>query len=620
MLTIEQLQEVAQKLRILSVQATTAAGSGHMTSALSCADIVAALFFHAMHFDPNNFHNELNDRFILSKGHAAPILYAAWHLLGKVSYEQLLTLRKFESPLEGHPTFRFPYAECATGSLGMGLATGIGMALHTRRVNSPAKIFVVLGDSECSEGSVYEAIELAAHYKLENIIAIVDVNRLGQRGETLYGHDMQRLATIWQAFGWHVVTINGHDMKEVVVALDTARAHQSGPVVILAHTYKGHGIELVENENGWHGKALSKDQLESAVQELAKPLVHAPSLSYEVLVPTHTKHGYTPEAPHYFNEELFSLPTFKIGDKIAPRKAIGIALAAIGIADERIMVLDAEVSNSTHTDIFAKEFPDRFIQCYIAEQALVSISVGLVIRGSVPFAATFGCFFTRAFDQLRMAPLSHAALRLIGTHVGVSIGQDGPSQMALEDIAMMGTIPNSIILYPADATCAAACVELMYEYEEGISYCRTTRNDLPVIYGPDATFAIGGCNILRYSSRDVALIVAAGVTLNEALKAYEMLLNEGMHVAVIDLYSVKPFDRQTVIEAAQLASGLIITVEDHYKDGGIGQRLAAELANFQFRIVSLAVEHLPRSGSPEVLLQNCQIDADAIVRAVRANC
>ncbi|MCL4379985.1 transketolase [Candidatus Dependentiae bacterium] len=604
---IERLTTIATRLRMLSLTATTAAGAGHPTSALSAADIVAVLLFAVMRFDPDHMNSPCNDRFILSKGHAAPLLYAAWHLLGKVSEQQLMTLRSIESPLEGHPTFRFVYAECATGSVGMGLAIGIGMGLYARRHATGAKTYVLLGDSECSEGSVWEAIQLGGHYHLASVVAIVDVNRLGQRGETLYDHDMQRMAQQWSAFGWHTLIVDGHDCAALLATLTTAATWEQGPVVVLARTVKGYGVPLLQDQEGWHGKALTQEQLAEALPVLQEQLPTKKYGSYQPLAPAfcaRQQHTATMELP---------LPAYAIGSLVAPRKAVGEALVALGTIDESVVVLDAEVSNSTYTALFAKQFPDRFVECFIAEQAMVSIATGLSLRGDIAFAATFGAFFTRAFDQLRMAPLSHAAIRLIGTHVGVSIGSDGPSQMALEDIAMINAIPDSIILYPADATAAWHMVGLLAEYHDGIAYCRTTRNELPVLYGPTAEFTIGGLHILRQSARDVALLVAAGITVHQALKAYELLLQEGMHVAVIDLYSIKPFDRETLLAVAKSAGNLIITIEDHYKAGGIGQILAASLCNEHITVHSLAVDLLPRSGSSTDLLRHCQLDAQAIV-------
>lgn len=609
---IARLEAIATQLRMLSLEATTAAGAGHPTSALSAADIIAVLFFQVMRFDPDHFHEIGNDRFILSKGHAAPVLYAAWHLLGKVSRQQLMTLRSIESPLEGHPTFRFMYAECATGSLGMGLAVGLGMALTAQRRQLAAKTYVLLGDSECSEGSVWEAIQLAAHYKLSNLVTIVDVNHLGQRGFTLYGEHLETMASQWRSFGWHALIVDGHSIGELLDAFTTIASLQDAPVVILAHTIKGYGVNLFADKENWHGRVLTPEQLQEALAELRDqmPTVDIVTRSH------HLTPAMTVSLPPVMLA-LLQPPSYAVGSLMAPRQAVGEALVALGSIDEQVVVLDAEVSNSTYTSFFSQIFPERFVECFIAEQAMVSIATGFALRGAATFIATFGAFLTRAFDQLRMAPLSRASIKVIGTHVGISIGSDGPSQMALEDIAMINAIPSSIIVYPSDATAAWRCVELLHNYRDGIAYCRTTRNALPVLYGPSAEFTIGGCHVVRQSERDIALIVAAGITLHEALKAYEILLHEGMHVAVIDLYSIKPFDRETVVEVARAAGNLLITVEDHYQAGGIGSIIASSICNEGIELHMLAVNELPRSGSSADLLRHCQIDAQAIVEMVQ---
>ena len=612
---IKFLNHTAYAMRISSLKMTTHAGSGHPTSALSAADLVAALFFYAMRFDPVDPYNRNNDRFILSKGHASPVLYAVWKELGVLSEEDLMTYRKFGSALEGHPTSRFSRSEVATGSLGQGLSIGVGMALAARLDQLDYKTFVLLGDSECAEGSVWEAAEIASYYKLNNLVAILDCNRLGQTTETIEGHHAVDFAMKFTAFGWYALVVDGHCMKEILEAFDQAKKITNQPVIIIAKTYKGYGVEQAEDKNGFHGKVFKPEELPGILGNLKKRFaqyVEKPDFVWKPTVPTAaskkilaTDHLQI-ENPEYAHDEM-----------IATRKAYGQALAAVGKQSTDIVSLDAEVKNSTYAEIFEKAFPERFIQCFVAEQNMVSMAVGLYARGKIPFVSTFGSFFTRAFDQIRMAAIGRAALRLVGSHCGVSIGQDGPSQMALEDIAMMRAIPESVILYPCDAVSCWKLVELMANHHSSISYLRTTRAETSVIYDVDKKFVIGGCSILKQSSHDVVCVVAAGITVFEALKAYKHLAKDSITFALIDLYSIKPLDASTLLRVARTSQNRIITIEDHYSQGGIGESVVSALKNTGVEVHIMAVTKLPKSGSPDELLAYEEINAKALETKIK---
>jgi transketolase len=606
----------AYQLRMLSLIMTTKGGSGHPTSCLSAADLVATLFFHSMHHNPRNFDHPDSDRFILSKGHASPLLYAAWKELGILSMEDILQYRSIHSVLEGHPTWRFRYAEAATGSLGMGLSVGVGMALAAQRDNRNAHMFVLLGDSEIAEGSIWEAAEIAHYYGLHNLVAFLDCNRLGQSTETLHGHHMQRYADKFHAFGWAVETIDGHDVHQIVAASDRARAQEKQPSIILAKTFKGYGIDYVENKEGFHGKVFAADELQKALDALSVRFEKA--AHYDGDYVWHSVE-FEPEQEKKNDCVGVSLDTIscKKGSMIATRKAYGRALALLGGKCSTIVALDAEVKNSTYAQEFEKKYPDRFFQCFVAEQNMISMGVGFDNRGKIPFISTFGAFFSRAFDQVRMAAIGGARLCLVGSHAGVSIGQDGPSQMGLEDIALMRCLPGSVVLYPSDAVSTFKLVEQMVEYTQGISYLRTTRMDTPVIYDADEDFLIGGCKVLRQSENDVVCVIAAGVTLFQSLDAYEILKEKGIYITVIDLYSIKPLDSKTIRACAKKVS-FVLTVEDHYQEGGIGSAICYELAHMNVVIKVLAVKKLPRSGKPGELLAWAGIDAQAIVEQVLA--
>jgi transketolase len=613
------LEQKAYALRVESLEMTTKAGSGHPSSCLSAAEIVAALFFYEMRYNPRDYAQSNNDRFILSKGHAAPILYAAWKEVGVITHEDLMTYRQIDSVLEGHPTLRFRYTEAATGSLGIGLSIGVGEALNAKLDKQEYRTYVLMGDSEISEGSVWEAVQLAVHYKLDNLIAIVDCNRLGQSTEVLYDHDIKRYANMFESFGCETFTVDGHNVESLVKTLDEARAQKDRPSVIIAKTFKGHGVPLMENREGFHGKPLRPDELTIALAQL--------KVEYPEVAQTQYQGSWEPKAPEPSKAKSYACKphaialaqsAFKKDEHIATRKAYGQALAALGDVCDTVVSLDAEVKNSTYAEIFEAIHPERFFQCYVAEQNMVGMAVGFDRRGKIPFVSTFGSFFSRAHDQIRMAAIGQAKLRLVGSHCGVSIGQDGPSQMALEDIAMMRALPESVVLYPSDAVSTYKLVEQMARYEKGISYLRTTRAETPILYLNNEPFEIGGCKILKQSDQDKLCVVAAGITVHEALKAYDWLAltAQAIFISIIDLYSIKPFDRETVIKAATKAGKKILVVEDHYAAGGIGEMLAASLCDTDIVVRSLAVRELPRSGKPEELLARAGIDADAIAQAV----
>jgi len=605
--TVDMLSGIANQLRIHSITSTTAAGSGHPTSCCSAADLVAALFFGQMRFDPRNPHYRNNDRFILSKGHAAPLLYAVWAELGAFPVEELNKLRRIDSDLEGHPTPRLPFVDVTTGSLGQGLSVGVGMQLGARLDQLDFRTYVLLGDGECSEGSVWEAANLAGIYQLNNLIAIVDVNRLGQSQPTPFGHHLEVYRQRFEAFNWRTEVINGHDMEEILEVLSAAGLGQQ-PLAIIAKTVKGHGISFVEDKEGWHGKPLNKEEAERAVAELqpkARSGHDLPIAAPRAVPPAQTE----PPASYPPIE-------YKKGEAIATREAYGNALVRIGSVDPRIVALDGDTKNSTYSEKFMKKFPDRFFECFIAEQNMVGAAIGLSVLHKEAFASTFAAFFTRAHDQIRIAGHSMANIKLCGSHVGVSIGEDGPSQMALEDLAMMRAVAGSIVLYPSDAVATEKLVEEMAR-GRGIFFLRTSRPKTPVIYGNDEKFPIGGAKVLRQAATGQATIVAAGVTLYEALKAADILTREGISVAVIDAYCIKPLGVDVIRSVAEKTNHAIITVEDHYVEGGLGDAVAGELSAEGFRIHKLGVRESPHSGKAEELLARYGIDAEAIRKEAR---
>jgi transketolase len=596
-------RELGQQLRVDSVRAAAVTNSGHPTSSMSAADLTAVLLAKYFRYDFDEPKSPFNDHLIFSKGHASPLLYALFKAAGAITDEELLTFRKLGSTLEGHPTPKIPWVDVATGSLGQGLPYGVGVALAGKRLDRlPYRTWVVCGDSEIAEGSVWEAFEHAAFYELDNLTAIIDVNRLGQRGETMHGWDLESYTDRAGAFGWHTIAIDGHDVAEIDRAYAEAVATTGKPTVVVAKTLKGKGVSAVENEEGWHGKAL--DDPDAAIEELGG----VRNLRIEVAKPE--REG----RPHSFPSGSLELPRYELGDDVATRKAYGEALAAVGAAQGDVVALDGEVSNSTFAEIFAEAHPERYFEMFIAEQQMVAAAVGLQVRDYVPFASTFAAFFTRAYDFIRMAAVSRANIRLSGSHAGVSIGEDGPSQMGLEDLAALRAVWSSTVLYPSDANQTAKLVAQMADLE-GISYIRTTRSNTPVIYDADEEFPVGGSKTVRSSDDDDVTIIGAGITLHEALKAADALAEDGIAARVLDLYSVKPVDAT----ALQEISTPIVTVEDHWPEGGIGEAVLSALASAEERppVVQLAVRDMPGSGKPAELLAAAGIDADAIAAAAR---
>jgi transketolase len=604
------LKNIATRLRIESIRATTEAGTGHPTTCMSAADLVAALFFAEMRYDPAQPQHEHADRFVLSKGHAAPLLYAAWAEAGFIKRDDLLTLRLFTSDLEGHPTPRLPFVDVATGSLGQGLCAGIGVALNARRIGSDYRTYVLMGDGEVAEGSVWEAAAAGEFFALDNLVGITDVNALGQSRATQHGHDLDSFERRWKAFGWHTVVIDGHDMDQILAALAEARATTGRPTMILARTFKGQGVGFLAGKPNWHGKALKKgDELARALAELDAQLVddggERPTIPRPASAPPTPA---TPAAP--------ALPAYTLGELVATREAYGTAIAKLGDVDPRVVALDADVKNSTFSERFEAKHPDRFYQAFIAEQVMIGAAMGLASRGAIPFPSTFAAFLSRAADFIRMAAVSGLNVKLAGSHCGVSIGEDGASQMALEDLAMMSAEPNMTVLYPSDAVCAERLVALA-AYHPGPAYLRMSRPKTPVIYANDAGFAIGGSTVLRQSANDVATVVGAGVTVFEALEAHALLAAEGIAIRVVDAYSIQPIDIDTMRRCAR-ETGRILTVEDHYIVGGLGDAVARAVAADGAVVERLAVREIPRSGTPEQLVDVYGLSARRIAEAVRA--
>jgi transketolase len=600
----EVLEKIAARLRIHSVKMTTKAGSGHPTTCLSMADLLACLFFDEMKYDPKNPDNWGNDELVLSKGHAAPILWAAYAEAGIIPEKSLMNLRKITSVLEGHPTPRMKWIKSATGSLGQGLSVGVGMALVMKLGKSPGRVYVFSGDAECAEGSVWEAVNMAFLHKLRNLCMIVDINRLGQSGETMHGHDIKAYERKFEAFGWDVITVDGHKIDEILKALKKAREN-SMPTVILAKTIKGKGISFVENKNGWHGKPLTGEDSKRALEELG-PMPSIDAKKY-VRKPKKTQNH---QATKRYN---FKRTVYK--DKTATRRAYGNALLNLGKINETVVALDGDVKNSTYAEDFFKSFPKRSFQSYIAEQNMVGMSIGMSAKGYLPFLATFSAFLTRAHDQIRMSAYSFSNIKLAGSHSGVSIGADGPSQMGLEDLSIFRPIPGCAVLYPCDAYSTEACVESMAKHK-GLAYIRTTRPATPLIYGKDDKFPVGGSKVLKKSKNDVATVIGAGISVHEALKAYDELKGERISVRIIDAYSVEPIDKDSILKEVEKAGKKVVVVEDHFQNGGLGDAVAQALSG-KAEIVHLAVKDLPRSGKPEELLDKYGIDASHIKRAVK---
>ncbi|MGH9714998.1 MAG: transketolase [Candidatus Acidiferrales bacterium] len=607
--TVSTIKEKARLLSIYSMMSTTAAGSGHPTSCMSAAELVAGTFFYAMKFDPKYPNSPDADRFVLSKGHAAPLLYSALAEAGVFPVSRVMTLREFSSELEGHPTPRIPGVDAATGSLGQGLSVGAGLAIGARLDKSPTRVYVLMGDGEMAEGQVWEAAGFAGHYKLDNLTALADVNALGQSDPTMYEHDMETYRRKFESEGWAAEVVNGHDVAAILSALDRAKATQGRPQAIIARTIKGHGFSQVAGKLHWHGKPFSKEQLAEALKEIGPaPVVPPdPGKSYaRTSLPQPP--DFPPPAP----------PDYAAGANVATREAYGYALKRLAAVNPHIVAASGDVKNSTFSEIFQNAYPDHFFQGYIAEQNLVSLGVGLAARGKVPFVDTFACFLSRAYDNVRMAAISRSNLNLCGSHCGVSIGEDGPSQMALEDIAMFRAVHGSAVFYPSDAISAERLTETMAR-RPGINYLRTSRPKTPILYSKDEKFPVPGFKIVRQSAQDRVTIIGAGITLHEALKAAEQLKAQGTAIRVIDLYCVKPIDGNAIAEQIKATGGRLVTVEDHWPEGGIGEAVLTALAHVEAspsNFKMLAVNGMPHSGKPDELVDAFGISARHIAAAV----
>lgn len=602
------LADKAMRLRIHSINSTTEAGSGHPTSCMSAADVVATLFFHVMRYDPQNAKHPNNDRFILSKGHAAPLLYAAWAEAGIITPQELLSLRRIDSDLEGHPTPRLKWVDVATGSLGQGLSAGVGMALNAQRLDKlDYRTYVLMGDGETAEGGVWEAAALAAHYKLDNLIAIVDVNRLGQSQATMHGADGEAYAKKFGGFGWHTAVIDGHNLEQIVATFAEAKNTKGQPTAIIALTKKGKGVSFLEDKDAWHGKPLKKgEEVEKALRELPLNGAQRPVVIAKPSAAASIKPMRIPMAA----------PEYKLGDPVATREAYGAALTKLGAANSSVVAMDGDTKNSTFAEKFMKAYPDRFFEGFIAEQNLVGFSVGLSKCGKIPFASTFGAFFGRAMDHLRMGAISMANIKCVGSHCGVSIGEDGPSQMALEDLAMFRAIPNAVVFYPSDAVSTEKLVALAADHE-GMVYIRTSRPKNPVLYPNEESFEIGGSKTLRSTANDRLTVVAAGVTVAEALKACDLLGKERIAIRIVDAYSVKPVDANGLLKAAAQTNNTLVVVEEHYSEGGLGDAVLNAVANNGIRVFKMAVQEIPRSGKPDELLERYGLSANCIVKKVK---
>lgn len=615
---IDHIQKLAKLMRYLVLTSTTHAGSGHPTSCLSAVELMTTLFYGGFfHYDVSDKTNPYNDRLIFSKGHAAPLFYALWAGADAIDISDMSTLREFTSNLEGHPTPNFKYADVATGSLGQGLGVGVGMALNAKYLDKTnARMFVLLGDGEMAEGSNWEAADCATHYKLDNLTAIVDVSRLEQAGTTMFGWHLKKYADKFKAFGWDTIIIqNGHDISSVIHAFQKRKKMHKKPVAIIARTIKGAGVSFLENKQGWHGKALSQAELSQALQELGNvdvtyrgkviPVTQVTKKQEDAIIARLEKSSLSTKAVEYTK-----------GDLIATRQGYGNALVRIEKKYPEMVVMDAGMDNSTFSELFEHKFPDHFFEMFIAEQNMVSAAMGFCAMGKIPFISTFASFLTRAHDQVRMAQYSQSNIKIAGSHAGVSIGADGASQMGLEDIALFRGIQNCVVLYPSDALSADKLVEETARFK-GMSYIRLTREKTPILYSPSDRFEIGGSKTLVTSSKDVITIVSAGITLHEALKAAAILKEKKIAVRVIDLYSIQPLDIKTLQKATKETKA-ILTVEDHYKAGGIGEAVAGALAQSTTPIYSLYVNKIPRSGKPEELLNHENINAAAIVKKIQS--
>lgn len=647
MIEEKRLTEICKLLRYDIITATSKAGSGHATSSLSAVELMAVLFFAGfLILDLKKPKNLANDKVIFSKGHASPLLYSLFHVAGAIDYDELMTLRQFNSNLEGHPTPRFPYVDVATGSLGQGLSIGVGMSLGTKLNKIPtvdnrslkldkedrslrieknqtssfhlqnqvssvepplSRIWVLLGDSEISEGQIWESAQIASYYKLDNLVAMVDINRLGQRGETMLGWDLKTYAKRFESFGWEVFVIDdGHDLDKICKTYQKViNSKVSKPKIIVAKTIKGKGVSFLEDKDGWHGKPVPNDKLKEALKELGTVNL---DLRGKIELPS-----IDSARQKKFFPSLSA--TYRLNDLIATREAYGDALVALGKINPRIVVLDAETSNSTYSEKFKKVFPERFFEMFIAEQNMVSTALGLSKQGFIPFVSSFSSFLTRAFDQIRMSQYSNPNLKIVGSHAGTSIGSDGPSQMGLEDISMMRSILNSVVFYPSDAVSTFKLTEIMSN-TDGLFYLRTTREKTPTIYKSQTEFKIGGSNVLYQNKYDLVAVLSVGITLHEAIKAYNLLKKQGITISVVDLYSIKPLD-VTLLKLLSKTIEHFVIVEDHYPYGGLGEAVKSVLSGDKVSIHHLCVSKLPRSGTPQELFNFEKIDAEAIVAKIK---
>jgi len=613
--TLQQLRDIANRLRIDSIESTNASKSGHPTSCCSIAEIMSVLFFHTMKYKVSEPRDVSSDRFVLSKGHAAPILYAAWAEAGLFPRSDLLNLRKIDNDLEGHPTPRLNFIDVATGSLGQGLSCACGMAYTGKYFDKASyRTFCLVGDGESAEGSVWEAANFASFYKLDNLVAIVDVNRLGQSDPTLLQHDMESYRKRWDAFGWNAFVVDGHDVEALCRHFYEAEQVKDKPSVLICKTLKGKGIPGIENEMNWHGKALG-DKAKSAIEAIESAMQDKNG-PYKVARPE-----VTDDAKHFAPETvaLSEPPSYKIGEKVATRNAYGTALAKLGNNSKRVIALDGDTKNSTFAITFQKSHPDRFIECYIAEQNLIGVGIGCSTRGrTIPFISGFACFLSRGFDQIRMGAISMTQVKFCGSHCGVSIGEDGPSQMALEDLGMFRSIPGCVVFYPSDGVSCERAVELAANHPNMV-YIRSSRPATPVLYEKDEVFEIGKSKIIRQSENDTALVIGAGVTLHEAVKAADTLKAEGTHIRVMDIFCLKPIDQAALIANAKACGGKVVTVEDHYPAGGLGEAVAAALSGEKdIAVQHLCVRALPRSGPSAELMDMFGISANHIVKAVKS--
>lgn len=611
---LQELRDIANKLRVHSIRSTSASNSGHPTSCASMAEIMSVLFFHTMRYKLSSPKDASSDRFILSKGHAAPILYAAWAEAGLFPTEELMNLRKIDNDLEGHPTPRLNFVDVATGSLGQGLSVACGMAYVGKFYDKASyRTYCLIGDGESAEGSIWEALSFAGIKKLDNLVAIFDINRLGQSEPTAFQHDMDAYRSRLEGFGWNTLVVDGHDIEAICKAFHEASQTKGKPTCLLAKTYKGKGFPAIEDAENWHGKPLGAkaEEVISAIEGQIK------NPGPNNLVPQKPLHEDAPKVD-ISNIKLASPPKYNKGDKVATRQAYGTALSKLAENNQRVIALDGDTKNSTFSNAMLKTDPARYIECFIAEQNLVGVGIGAACRDrTVAFVSTFAAFFTRAFDQLRMGAISQTNINCVGSHAGISIGEDGPSQMALEDLAMFRSIPSSTVFYPSDAVSTERACELAAN-TPGLCFIRTSRPGTAVVYDNDHQFEIGKGNVIKSSGSDKVLVIGAAITLREAMTAADQLASEGINLRVMDLFTIKPIDKDGIIKNARECGGRIIVVEDHYAEGGIGEAVLSAVAMERDIIMKhLAVPRIPRSGKCDELLEMFGISASAVVKAAK---